>query len=176
MKTIVSANAPIIDIFQPDGVPRQLVEDKHGDLLGTSDYVPAAKDEVFAFDRTVSRLIEMQSVEYKAKAKKDLDEHEGIETIKSFVEGPVDDDAIETLWMKYDVDGSGTLDSGELLLLLQDLSEVRRGHRNVPPAEMRSAAKKGLSENCTFEQFANFVRTTSIRRLVDAGSASQHTH
>lgn len=173
VKTIVSANAPIVDLFQPDGVPRQIVEDKHGDLLGTSDYVPAAKDEVFAFDRTVSRLIEMQSVEYKAQAKKELDGHEGIETIKSFVEGPVDDDAIETLWMRYDVDGNGALDDGELLLLLQDLSQVRRGHRNVPPAEVRSAAKKGLSENCTYEEFAAFVRTTSIRRLVDTGSASQ---
>ena len=41
---------------------------KHGDLLGDSKYVPTATDERFAFDRTVSRLIEMQSVEYLEEA------------------------------------------------------------------------------------------------------------
>jgi hypothetical protein len=32
----------------------------------------------------------------------------------------------------YDVDLSGDLSKAELMLLLQDLSELRYGHRNVP--------------------------------------------
>ena len=40
----------------------------HGDLLGDSTYLQTSFDEVFAFDRTVSRLMEMQSVAYLSEA------------------------------------------------------------------------------------------------------------
>jgi protein AFG1 len=37
---------------------------KHGDLLGTSKYVVTSSDTQFAFERAISRLIEMQSERY----------------------------------------------------------------------------------------------------------------
>ena len=37
---------------------------ERGDLLGEAKYVPSVKDEAFAFDRTVSRLLEMQTKTY----------------------------------------------------------------------------------------------------------------
>jgi hypothetical protein len=33
------------------------VTSTHGDLIGSSAYVPDTSDEAFAFDRTVSRLV-----------------------------------------------------------------------------------------------------------------------
>ena len=60
---VCTAAAPPHQLFVAKGAA-DLKDNKHGDLLGTATYVPVDKDEVFAFDRTVSRLIEMQSVEY----------------------------------------------------------------------------------------------------------------
>ncbi len=167
VKVIVGADAPITDVFQPDGVPASAVADKHGDLLGTADYVPVAKDEVFAFDRTVSRLIEMQSVEYKTRAQANVDADD-VETIKQFVEGPVDDDSIEKLWMRYDADANGVLDDDELMSLLQDLSQVRRGHRNVEAVQAAEARRMmgAVAQDVTFDAFKQFVRESSIVRIV----------
>jgi predicted ATPase len=61
-KVVVSAAAEPLQLFQTN-VPDPDANN-HGDLLGTAEYTPVVKDEVFAFDRTVSRLTEMQSVEY----------------------------------------------------------------------------------------------------------------
>mmetsp|Transcript_48050 Transcript_48050/g.89601 ORF Transcript_48050/g.89601 Transcript_48050/m.89601 type:complete len:467 (-) Transcript_48050:188-1588(-) len=43
-------------------------DSNHGDLLGDAQYLQTSHDEVFAFDRTVSRLLEMQSVSYLKEA------------------------------------------------------------------------------------------------------------
>ena len=44
------------------------------------------KDEFFAFDRTVSRLIEMQSVEYNMKAQVVGAAEDDVETMMEFLE------------------------------------------------------------------------------------------
>ena len=43
------------------------------------------------------------------------------------------------LFSTYDIDASGVLELAEVRLLMQDLCERRRGHRNVPEAEVRRA-------------------------------------
>ena len=132
------------------------------------------KDEFFAFDRTVSRLIEMQSVEYNLQAQIDGGVADETETMMKFVQGPIDDDAIEKLWMRYDMDGNGTLDEEEMSKLIGDLSMVRRKHRNVPDEEMRqgmeemSGSKKSPSGEMTveFAQFSEFVKNTSVKTIL----------
>jgi peroxisome-assembly ATPase len=114
VKVITSANAPITEIFQPygevggDHQGRHKKEtEQHGDLLGTKEYVQTTKDEFFAFDRTVSRLIEMQSVEYNMKAQVVGAVEDGVDTMISFLESGSDSDSVEKLWMRYDLDGNG---------------------------------------------------------------------
>ena len=62
---IISAEAVPDQLLIRDAVSSQ--EKNHGDLLGTSTFVVDKEDELFAFDRTVSRLMEMQSRPYLLK-------------------------------------------------------------------------------------------------------------
>jgi predicted ATPase len=186
VKVIISAETPITEIFQPygevtgDHQGREQKEEQHGDLLGTKEYVQTTKDEFFAFDRTVSRLIEMQSVEYNLKAKVDMVDGDDIDTMTQFLEGPIDDDSIEKLWMRYDLDANGKLDESEMSKLIGDLSLVRRGHKNVPENEMNDAmmkmsnGKKGTGGKMVveFEQFLKFVKETSVKKILTRSLSS----
>ena len=49
----------VVELLNTEVVAKQEV-----DLLGTADFIQDNQDEKFAFQRTVSRLIEMQSDEY----------------------------------------------------------------------------------------------------------------
>jgi protein AFG1 len=61
VRLVCSADAPWDGLV----VERSKSSDaNHGDLLGTSVYVPVAEEEKFAFGRMVSRLTEMQSAAY----------------------------------------------------------------------------------------------------------------
>ena len=72
VRLIISADAPMDELFVPNGrvhgsdsaVSGAGLSDQRGDLIGTAQYVPNAGDEVFAFERTLSRLREMSSHEY----------------------------------------------------------------------------------------------------------------
>ena len=65
-KLIISAEKEPQELFVTDGVDDD--GEEIADLLGTAEYTTVEKDEVFAFGRTVSRLMEMQSVEYLRQA------------------------------------------------------------------------------------------------------------
>ncbi len=79
VRVVASGYAPYWDLFQQDGLSdqelleenRMLIDDlsikasAHGGSLNASVF--SAEEELFAFDRTVSRLTEMQSNEYWAK-------------------------------------------------------------------------------------------------------------
>ena len=45
---------------------------------------------------------------------------------------------IRRIWARYDVDHSGHMSLAELHLLMQDLSELRYGHRHVSPEALRA--------------------------------------
>lgn len=140
VRLILSAEVPAEQLFVPE--QRQAPSTSHGDLLGTAAYVPSAHDEVFAFDRTLSRLLEMRSHQYLVRANTP---GVGAHALAVTNRVPVlvyeagsklsKDDAVE-LFSNYDVDASGELELAEVRMLIQDLSERRRGHRNVPEEEV----------------------------------------
>eukprot|EP00944_MAST-04C_sp_MAST-4C-sp1_P006817 g6817.t1 len=67
-KVVFTASADPMNLFKPENEVDADEDLDHGDLLGTAEYTPVIKDEVFAFDRTISRLTEMQSTEYLRRA------------------------------------------------------------------------------------------------------------
>merc|ERR1712150_158258 len=85
-------------------------------------------DEIFAWDRTASRLIEMQSVKYLSEAARQLDGEQflGQSNLMSLSE-----DDLTELWRRYDRDDSGEIDEDELRVMLMDILEKHRGHRNL---------------------------------------------
>ncbi|KAF4664994.1 Lactation elevated protein 1 [Perkinsus olseni] len=97
--------------------------------ISEEDKSSSAFDEVFAWDRTVSRLMEMQSGEYLSEHARKLsaDQMLGQYELNNLSKEDMDD-----LWFRYDRDDSGSIDVSELTLLLEDLTEHVEGHRNVP--------------------------------------------
>lgn len=109
------------------------------DLLGDGTLDIDAKsdrDEAFAFDRTTSRLAEMGSSDYirrSATRRPPL----AIDILRF----PGDRLDVDHLFQLLDVDNSGFLNVTELAALLADVSEIKRGHRHVPDAELQFALK-----------------------------------
>jgi len=72
VKVVVLAAAEPPLLFEANKSGAKGEEDapaNHGDLLDDGKYVTNVHDEVFAFDRTVSRLMEMQSKAYLSAAR-----------------------------------------------------------------------------------------------------------
>merc|ERR1719350_819199 len=85
-------------------------------------------DEIFAWDRTVSRLLEMQSVKYLTEQQRAID---GDQFLGQFDLQALTDDDVEEMWRRYDRDDSGEIDSDELRHMLEDLLERSQGHRSL---------------------------------------------
>lgn len=124
-------------------------------------------EEVFAFDRTVSRLTEMQSEEYLSKAWDPTISAREKDAMASGAGGPADDAAaeqpaidvspdgieflrplleqsssmteaaMEHMWARYDVNGDGRLDMEEMRFLLEDLAELATGTRDVSSRDVQ---------------------------------------
>ncbi|CAM6087558.1 unnamed protein product [Calypogeia fissa] len=130
VKLIVSADAdpgllylPRVEEEQvgPVGAP------KDDNRLGsTSSY--EEKDEEFAYARTVSRLNHMQTADYLsapwAPPGKAFIVH--LESVR------LQEGDLRRIWDRYNLDSDSTLSRDELLLMMQDLTEIKSGHRNVP--------------------------------------------
>lgn len=100
---------------------------------------PDSSDEAFAFDRTVSRLTEMQSRDYLTAATRQASLTHGVEQEAAVIFEQVaglQKAQVQKLWDIYDVDGDGVIGPPELLLLMEDLRERAAGHRNVPAEEL----------------------------------------
>ncbi len=170
VRLILTAEVPAEQLFVPEQrQARDPALGEHGDLLGTAAYVPSAQDEVFAFDRTLSRLLEMRSHQYLVRA---TTPGAGAHALAVTNRVPAivyeagtalsKDDAAE-LFSTYDVDASGVLELAEIRMLMQDLSERRRGHRNVPEEEVRRAMdlmdSDGNGEISLYE-FTDYIANT----------------
>lgn len=96
--------------------------------VSEEDRKTSVHDEVFAWDRTVSRLTEMQSIKYLSEQQRALDADQFLGQFKVTALG---DDDLTAIWRRYDQDDSGSLDRDEVRLLLEDILEADQGHRNL---------------------------------------------
>jgi len=100
-------------------------------------------DEIFAWDRTVSRLIEMQSTQYLKDVARSLD---GEQFLAQYKLKSLTDEDFKDMWRRYDKDDSGHLDMSELRVLLEDLLEKQMGHRNLSD-ELFESCKQSVDTN-----------------------------
>ncbi|KAH8063493.1 ATP binding protein [Aureococcus anophagefferens] len=90
------------------------------------------RDESFAFDRCVSRLVEMGSLDYLKRAPS--------RTARVACEpGDLTEPEVDDLFRRLDVDRSGSLSTDELRAFLSEISKEKRGHRNVGDEELAYA-------------------------------------
>lgn len=108
-KLIISADAPVESLFVADA----------------TDKSSSAIDEIFAWDRTVSRLMEMQSQEYLLQRAVSLSKEE---YWHQFDLNSIKNEDIEELWWRFDVDRSGSIDFPELKELVRELLTITAGN------------------------------------------------
>jgi len=77
-------------------------------------------DEIFAWDRTVSRLLEMQSTKYLTEQAREIDAEQ---FLGQFNFRSMTDEDLSDMWRRYDSDDNGTLNQEELHFLLEDIRE-----------------------------------------------------
>mmetsp|Transcript_66816 Transcript_66816/g.186505 ORF Transcript_66816/g.186505 Transcript_66816/m.186505 type:complete len:536 (-) Transcript_66816:102-1709(-) len=144
--TVFVANIPALTLQERDQVRRLITMvdtfyEKHTKVVLTAEKDPltlfsvseedrknSSFDEIFAWDRTASRLIEMQSVEYLSQWARAVD---GEQYLGQFELTSLSEEDIVDMWVRYDKDGSGEIDRDECRLMLADVMEVTSGHRHV---------------------------------------------
>jgi len=144
--TVFVCDIPTLTLQERDQVRRFITMidafyERHTKLVCTADREPytlfsvkpeekenSTFDEIFAWDRTVSRLIEMQSVKYLGEHVKNMD---GEQFLAQYNFMSLSDDDLKDMWRRYDRDDSGDIDKHELRILLEDLLEKHRGHRHL---------------------------------------------
>lgn len=142
--TVFVCDIPTLTLQERDQVRRFITMidafyERHTKLVCTADREPytlfqvapeekenSTFDEIFAWDRTVSRLIEMQSVKYLTEHVRNM---EGEQFLAQYNFMSLTDDDLKDMWRRYDRDESGEIDKDEMRVLLEDLLEKHRGHR-----------------------------------------------
>ena len=90
-----------------------------------------SRDEDFAWDRTVSRLTEMQSKEYLKGSWRG-----GSGLLRRLEREVMNEEDLRRIWEVYDRDNSGYLSVEELSLLTADVNELKTGRRVVQKEEV----------------------------------------
>jgi len=178
--TIFIANIPAMTLQERDQVRRFItcidaLYECHTKVLCTADLDPiklfyvtpeeretSVADEIFAWDRTVSRLMEMQSIKYLTDVVQGLDAEQflGQFTLRS-----LSSEDMMQMWRRYDKDGTEQITMAELRHLLEDLTEVRKGHRNVSDevfeacVEIIDLNKDGVVQYDEFETYLSDYAT-----------------
>mmetsp|Transcript_88893 Transcript_88893/g.229310 ORF Transcript_88893/g.229310 Transcript_88893/m.229310 type:complete len:624 (+) Transcript_88893:132-2003(+) len=125
------------------------------------DKKTSVADEIFAWDRTVSRLIEMQSIKYLSEQARALD---GEQFLGQYNIQSLSDEDLQDMWRRYDADDSGHIDKDELRVLLEDLLEKQKGHRclgdDVFQLSLETMDLDG-SGDISFDEFEKYFKELS---------------
>jgi predicted ATPase len=177
--TVFVADIPKLTLQERDQVRRfiTLIDtfyERHTRLICTADREPytlfevaeaekenTTMDEIFAWDRTVSRLIEMQSVKYQTQIARSIP---GEQFLGQFDLKAIGDDECEDLWRRYDADENGILSLSEVKFMFEDLVEVNKGHRSLKNVNVEDCLKIMDSDRngvVDFQDFQMFVQDYS---------------
>jgi len=121
-------------------------------------------DEIFAWDRTASRLIEMQSVKYLCEVARLID---GEQFLGQFNIMSLSDEDLAEIWRRYDRDDDGEINQAELRVMLEDILEKHKGHRNLTDDVFSICLQKINADNIgaksvSFDKWATYLRDFTI--------------
>lgn len=178
--TVFISDIPQLDLTMRDQVRRfiTLIDafyEKHTKLVCTAgndpihlfyysedDKANSTYDEIFAWDRTASRLIEMQSTKYLSESARSID---GEQFLGQFNLMSLSDDDLYEMWRRYDRDDSGEIDEDELRAMLQDLLEMHKGHRNLTDDVFEvcmAAIDTDGNGTISYEEFETYLRDFTL--------------
>lgn len=114
------------------------------------------RDEDFAWDRTISRLTEMQSDEYLKGGWRG-----GSGFLRRLETQVMSESDLRRIWEVYDKDNNGYLSVSELQSLLADVNELKNGRRHVNKEEARKlfdAVHVCESDGIEWEEFQQYFK------------------
>ena len=157
---VLGAAAPMDELLDHSSdLPAEPAGDKSAGA-GTADS-RANVDEVFAFERCLSRLHEMNRADYLLHSRtesrrraKQLGGQSPVRFLSQFELGALGaerQDAqglsqadVDKLWQRYDRNRDGAIDASELKAMLEEITLFKAGHRHVPE-EVLAATREALS-------------------------------
>uniref|UniRef100_A0A7S2PJF2 EF-hand domain-containing protein n=1 Tax=Zooxanthella nutricula TaxID=1333877 RepID=A0A7S2PJF2_9DINO len=174
--TVFVADIPKLTLQERDQVRRFITMidafyERHTKLHCTADLDPinlfqvteeekrtSVADEIFAWDRTVSRLIEMQSMKYISEHTRLIDSDQFFSQFN--FQSLSNEDLVE-MWRRYDGDDDGQIHEGDLRQMIEDIMEQHNGYRGMRQEEFDShkdtldADRDGA---VTFSDFERYMR------------------
>jgi hypothetical protein len=158
---VLGAAAPMDELLDhSSGLPaEQAAKDAAGSTAGVADS-RANVDEVFAFERCLSRLHEMNRADYLLHSRTEsrrraelLGGQSPVRFLSQFELGALGaerQDAqglsqadVDKLWQRYDRNRDGAIDASELKAMLEEITLFKAGHRHVPE-EVLAATREAL--------------------------------
>mmetsp|Transcript_109865 Transcript_109865/g.342444 ORF Transcript_109865/g.342444 Transcript_109865/m.342444 type:complete len:799 (-) Transcript_109865:75-2471(-) len=173
--TVFISNIPKLTLQERDQVRRfiTLIDafyERHTKLVCTADRDPinlfefsederqnSTFDEIFAWDRTASRLIEMQSVKYLSEYARRID---GEQFLGQFNIKALSDEDLAEMWRRYDRDESGEIDQDELRVMLEDILEKHKGHRDLSHEVFKICMEQIDTDNngsVSYDEFVTYL-------------------
>lgn len=133
----------------------------------------ASQDEAFAFDRTASRLQDMMSQEYMVKMhnppSQSVDDTRpdarAVSAPLTELHHELTEKEVNDIWNVYDHEHDGVLTREEVREMLEDISFVKKGHRNVPEENFIEAFDSLDADHdgkVTKEEFLNYAQRTGV--------------
>ncbi|KAG0590883.1 hypothetical protein M758_1G128000 [Ceratodon purpureus] len=138
VKVIVSAETDPGGLYQPRAEDSAAGKGKADAGAPSTGPKYVESDEEFAFARTVSRLNHMQTSDYLSSAWADP----GKAFICHLESSTLQEGDLRRVWDRYNVDSDHKLSKDELLLMMEDLTEIKSGHRYVPSELVDDMYKK----------------------------------
>jgi len=156
VKLFVSADAPPRDLFCSSSAASRKT---------------AARDEEFAWDRTASRLAEMQTKEFQEAAWNPKAGSWLLEQVR--ITEVVPEQVLRGIWQRYDRNRDNVLDETELECLVGDFNLMRSGHRHVSDEQLDAVlsviqrAQSRGNRYMTFDEWTRYGNEAMIECMRD---------
>jgi len=160
-------------LVSADASPQELYHiGDTGDALTSTSRRNAARDEEFAWDRAVSRLMEMQTKEFQEAP---WNPKAGSWLLKQArVTEVVPPQVLRSIWQRYDRNRDNVLDETELECLIGDLNQMRSGHRHVSEEQLdavmsvvRGSTNLRTNRFITYDEFERYGNEAFLECMRD---------
>nr|XP_024371800.1 AFG1-like ATPase isoform X2 [Physcomitrium patens]PNR57593.1 hypothetical protein PHYPA_004587 [Physcomitrium patens] len=138
VKVIISAETDPGILYQPRAEDSATLKGKVEVAIPSTGSKYVESDEEFAFARTVSRLNHMQTSDYLSSAWADP----GKAFICHLESATLLEGDLRRVWDRYNADSDSKLSKDELLSMMEDLTEIKSGHRHVSSELVEDMYKK----------------------------------
>mmetsp|Transcript_3248 Transcript_3248/g.6020 ORF Transcript_3248/g.6020 Transcript_3248/m.6020 type:complete len:591 (+) Transcript_3248:168-1940(+) len=164
---VISAKVPMDNLLDTSFL-RVGDDDKHAkkEAMDKSNV-----DEVFAFERCISRIHDMQKPAYLLKAKTSkgtgVSGARFLSQIERVEHATMTSGDIKLLWDRYDKNQDGVIDDEELKSMLEEITLYRSGHKHVPD-EVLVSTRTALHgdhpehEHITWDNFKNYFENYGL--------------